>query len=361
MRVRAISNDEGNKLRTIVRRAKDPVELRRAQVVLASAQGFAAPKISLFVGMSEDYIRQLIHIFNEHGFEMLKPKWVAGGNWKFTDTHRDGLVALATSRPRDLGYPFEQWSLPRLRDAAVERGVVESISIEWLRVILDEADVSHQSVKTWKESNDPKFEEKKRRIDRLTRKRHNPPVVLSVDEIGPVSLKPHGGQGWFTRKHPRRVPATYNKLDGTRYEFLCLNVFHQHLTVKQYARKGSRPWLEFLQRERAKYPKTQRVHIIQDGFSAHWTHDIKEWAARANVSLVPTATNASWMNPVECHAGDVQKLALDGTDHPSWLDVSLAFRRAVTYRNKERALRDKRFRDTQDRRRKLRQPLWKRH
>ncbi|MBX8638641.1 MAG: hypothetical protein KIY11_09855, partial [Thermoplasmata archaeon] len=46
--------------------------------------------------------------------------------------------------------------------------------------------LTYQAVRTWKESDDPAFGRKKRRIDRLTRWRHNPPVVISFDEAGPV-------------------------------------------------------------------------------------------------------------------------------------------------------------------------------
>ena len=335
--------------------------MRRAQVILASAQGFAAPKISLIVGMTEDYIRTLIHEFNEHGLEMLRPRWRPGVKAKFTEEQKTRLVALATARPKDLGLPFQQWSLERLQRAAVEQRIVENISLEWLRVTLDEADVSHQRVKTWKESKDPEFHQKKRRIEGLTRKKHNPPIVLSLDEIGPISLRPQGGSGWYAKTSPDRIPATYHRHKGIRYEYLCLNVYHQQLSVRQEERKGGVLWLDFLKAERAKYPVHERVFIIQDGLSAHWTPDIRAWAKQNNVSLVPTATNASWMNPVECHAGDLQNLALDGSDHQTWKEVDGAFQDAVAYRNAERRSRGKKFRDTQDHRRKHRRPLWKRH
>ncbi len=362
--VRPITNDEGNKLRNIVRHGKDPIELKRAQVILSSAQGFAPPQISITVLMTPDYVRTLIHEFNEHGMEMLKPHWKPGGNKKFTPEQKEKLVSLATSHPKDLGFPFTEWSLSRLKDAAMNKGVVDSISLEWLRVVLDEADVSFQSVKTWKESKDPEFETKKRRIERLTRKKHNPPVVLSVDEMGPFSLIPHGGRGWFPIEEPDTIPANYHKYQGVRYEYICLNVYHQMLSVRQYEHKGGEPWLDFLKGERSKYPLDQRVYMIQDGLSAHWTDDIRRWARRSRVTLVPTATNASWMNPAECHTGDIQKLALDGTDYRSWGDVDRAFHDAVGYRNSEREARGKKFRDTQftkDGRRKHRLPLWKRH
>lgn len=38
--------------------------------------------------------------------------------------------------------------------------MVDSTSLEWLRVVLDEVDMSHQSNKNWKAAMDSKFEEK---------------------------------------------------------------------------------------------------------------------------------------------------------------------------------------------------------
>jgi transposase len=361
--VRSITNEEGNKLRQIVRHGKDPIEMKRAQVVLASAQGFTPPKIGEIVLMTQEYVRALIKSFNQEGLDMLKPHWKPGGNRKFTPEQKDELVSLATSQPKNLGLPFQQWSLRRLKSEAVNRGIVDSISKEWLRIILDESDISFQSVRTWKESKDPEFEKKKRRIERLTRKKHNPPVVLSLDEMGPFSLIPHGGKGWFEEKNPGRIPANYYKFEGVRYEYICLNVYHQILSVKQYEHKGGSPWLEFLKNQRSNYPLDGRVYLIQDGLPAHWTPDIRRWARKNNVTLVPTAKNASWMNPVECHTGDIQKLALSGTDYRSWDEVEKSFENAVNYRNIERRERGKRFGDTQrkDGRRKHRRPLWTRH
>jgi transposase len=362
--VRSITNEEGNKLRQIVRHGKDPIEMRRAQVILASAQGFTPPKIGEIVLMSQDYVRSLIKSFNEEGMGMLKPHWKPGGNRRFTHEQKEKLVSLATSRPNDLGLPFQQWSLRRLKAEAEKRGIVDSISKEWLRIILDESDISFQSVRTWKESKDPEFEKKKRRIEELTRKKSNPPIVLSVDEIGPFSLIPHGGKGWFEQNNPQRIPANYYKFEGVRYEYICLNVYHQQLGIKQYEHKGREPWFEFLKYQRSKYPLDERVYIIQDGLPAHWADDIQKWARKSKVTLVHTATNASWMNPVECHAGDIQDLALSGTDYRNWADVAKAFENAVNYRNMERKERGKTFRDSQQRkdgRRKHRRPLWMRH
>ena len=102
-----------------------------------------------------------------------------------------------------------------------------------------------------------------------------------------------------------RVPAQHVRRQGIRYEYMCLNVYHQRLSVSQQKHWGWRPWLKFISHERSRYTPDQRVYVIQDNFSAHWTPEVGAWARENSVSLVPTATNASWMNPVEYNAGDI--------------------------------------------------------
>ena len=73
--VRSLSMDEGRKLARITRTVKDPVKLRRAIVVLMSGQGRTVGDITGLLQVSADYVRDVIHAFNERGFEALDPKW----------------------------------------------------------------------------------------------------------------------------------------------------------------------------------------------------------------------------------------------------------------------------------------------
>jgi transposase len=181
-----------------------------------------------------------------------------------------------------------------------------------------------------------------------------------MDEIGPIQLIPHSGEGWFPERRPGRIPAEYNRKFGTVYYFLSLDVFHQRLQGRVYRTKHSRNWLQFLQQVRRRYPPELVIDLIWDGASNHWTPEIRTWAKANNVRLVSTPTHASHLNPVECHAGDLQKLALAGEEFTTPREVGRALDRAVTYRNHERKRRDKRFRDTvrKDRRRRAKCPIW---
>ena len=73
--VRPVSMEEGRRLHRISRTAKDPVRLRRAIVVMMSAQGQSVPDIASLMQVSADYVRDVIHAFNDRGFDAMDPKW----------------------------------------------------------------------------------------------------------------------------------------------------------------------------------------------------------------------------------------------------------------------------------------------
>jgi transposase len=143
VRVREIDNDEGNRLLQIVRRsAGSVVTWRRAQMVLLSAQGMDVAAIAKVSFTSPDRVRDVLHNFNADGFDSLRPKYAGGRPPKFTAEQRAQVTKVALGRPGDYGLPFSTWSLSKLADYLVAKGVVEDISHEGLRVLLRQQGVS---------------------------------------------------------------------------------------------------------------------------------------------------------------------------------------------------------------------------
>jgi hypothetical protein len=93
-------------------------------------------------------------------------------------------------------------------------GVVESVSKERLREIFHEEAVSYQAVKTWKESKDSEFGNKVRRLRELTIREHNPPIVVAVDEMGPISLQPPTATPGRGRGTPTACVRRTSELSG---------------------------------------------------------------------------------------------------------------------------------------------------
>ena len=159
--VRDISMHEGRRLQRIVRSDRNRIKVRRAQVILASAQGSKVPDIARRFYFCDLHVRTIIKAFNGDGFDALVPKYGGGRPKKFNAEQRSLVVETALCPPDLLGQPFRRWSLPKLRDFVIEVKIVDSISVETLRQMLKAAKVKLRRTKTWKECNDPKLRSKK--------------------------------------------------------------------------------------------------------------------------------------------------------------------------------------------------------
>jgi transposase len=151
LRVRELTNEEGNRLlRTVRRSSGSVVTWRRSQMILLSAQGMDVAQIAKVAFTSADRVREVIHNFNDDGFDSLLPRYAGGRPPTFTLPERREIKKIALSRPVDHGLPFSTWSLTKLAEFLVAEGVVDDISHEGLRAVLKDEGVSFQVIKTWK-------------------------------------------------------------------------------------------------------------------------------------------------------------------------------------------------------------------
>jgi transposase len=354
--VREITNDEGNKLLRIVRRdSGSVVRWRRAQMVLLSAQGMDVARIAKVAFTSPDRVREVIHNFNDDGFDSLDPKYAGGRPPKFTLPQRREIKKIALSRPTDHDLPFSTWSLSKLAEFLVAEGVVDDISHEGLRALLREEGVSFQRIKTWKLSNDPDFEVKKNRVLELYAIAdgeagagpEDPTVVICVDEFGPLNLQPHPGRQWApvaagrgdtASPRRRRRRATFTRPHGVRHLLAAYDLNTDKLYGHVKARKGRTEFVAFLRYLRGLYPPEVRIGIVLDNFSPHLMakkdQRVREFVDANNVELAYVPFYASWLNRIEAQFTALRYFALDGTDHDSHEAQGRMIRRYIAWRNR---------------------------
>jgi transposase len=356
VRVREITNEEGNRLLRIVRRSSGSVVTwRRAQMVLLSAQGMDVAQIAKVAFTSADRVRAVLHNFNEDGFDSLVPRYAGGRPPTFTLPQRREIKKIALSRPADHDLPFSTWSLSKLAEFLVAEGVVDDISHEGLRVLLREESVSFQVIKTFKQSNDPDFEAKKNRVLELydiadgkaKAKRGDPSVVICMDEFGPLNLLPRPGKQWAPRivkgeerKRPRRRRrrATYTRTAGVRHLMAAYDLNQDKIYGHVKTKKDRTTFLEFCRYLRSLYPPEVCIAIVLDNFSPHLSTKkdtrVGDWAETNNVELAYVPTNASWMNRIEAQFQALRYFTLDGTDHRSHEEQNSMIRRYIIWRNR---------------------------
>ncbi|HEX4862523.1 MAG TPA: IS630 family transposase, partial [Acidimicrobiales bacterium] len=359
VRVREITNEEGQRLLRIVRRdSGSVVRWRRAQMVLLSAQGMNVGQIAKVAFTSEDRVREVIHNFNDDGFDSLDPKYAGGRPPKFTLPQRRAIKKIALSRPTDHDLPFSTWSLSKLAEFLVAEGVVDDISHEGLRVLLREEGVSFQRIKTWKVSNDPDFEAKKNRVLELYAIAdgesepgpEDPTVIICYDEFGPLNLQPHPGRQWApvatggaggASPRRRRRRATFNRPKGVRHLLAAYDLNTDRLYGHIKPHKGRSEFLAFLRYLRSLYPPEVRLGIVLDNFRPHQMRKdnqkdqrVRTFIEGNNMELAYVPFYASWLNRIEAQFTALRYFALDGTDHDSHEVQSRMIRRYIAWRNR---------------------------
>ena len=330
--VRPLLHEEAVRLKRLSKRAKHQCTRQRAAVLLASNVRMTAPQIAEMWRTDASWVRKVIHEFNERGMNSLRPRYRGGRPRRITTDQRQRIVSVAGARPDRQGVPLTRWSLPRLSIYLADEGIVE-VSPRHLGALLAEAGLSFQRTRTWKASPDPDYEAKAARILALCDKRPRDGVLISFDQMGPVSLRPMPGAGWAPRRRPERQRADYNRRHGTRYVFGALDVHADRLRTRLRPRRRGRDVLAFMTQIRACYPARLRIYWIQDNLSANWTPDIRTYAAANKIELVATPTYASYLNPVECHFSAITQFVVANADYLDWDAFAFALARHITYRN----------------------------
>jgi transposase len=338
--VRDLSPEESVRLRRMSRQSKVFALRQRAQIILASDSKVAAPEIARVLQTDENQVRRVIGEFNADGMGSLRPPTGGGHPRRIDDDAREQIRAIALARPCDLGEPGTRWSLSRLRRYLIRHKVVRSVSKEHLRRLLNRMGITAQRTRTWKWSNDPLYEIKKQWVLGAYKAAEGGTldgVLVSFDECGPISLKPHPGRGWFTTKRPARQRATYKRTNGVRKLMGAYDVGADRLWGHLEARSvNAKVVLEFLKDIRRRYPPEVQLYIVMDGLSAHWTQDIRDWAVANHVGLLPTPTNASHLNRIECHFWAYVEFVINGSDYPDWTEFSKATQAYIRRRNRDR-------------------------
>lgn len=161
--VRTLTDDDTRALEQGLR-SSTASELRRCQIVLASAKGHTAPGIAATLGCSTQWVRQVLHAFNAEGVNSLAPRSRRPHTIHVAfDTERgEALRELMRRSPREFGKPTSVWTLHLLAAVAADEGITaEVVSHETIRQTLVRLGIRWQRAKEWIHSPDPAYPQKK--------------------------------------------------------------------------------------------------------------------------------------------------------------------------------------------------------
>jgi len=106
-------------------------------------------------------------------------------------------------------------------------------------------------------------------------------------------------------------------------------------------RKRAVEVLAFLKNLRRRYNDGRKIYLVLDNASAHHKSDVVLWCSQNNIELVFIATNASWMNRIECHFAPFKQFVINNSDYPNHKAIQEKAQQYLRWRNKN--AKDKRL------------------
>ena len=169
--VRPLSPEESQALRAGLR-SSSAFTLRRAQILLASAEGLKPAQIGARFGCATQTVRDALRAFAAEGTACLQAKSHRPKSARpvLDAARRERLRALLHRSPRDFGKPTSVWTLALAAEVCHEQGLSERpLSPETIRQALKRLGVGWKRAKDWITSPDPAYARKKGARDRLIR------------------------------------------------------------------------------------------------------------------------------------------------------------------------------------------------
>ena len=146
-------------------RSKDLYELRRCQILLASARGEWVPRIAATLGCNDQTVRNVLREFERAGLDACLTR---GSNrphtihLKVDEVADEQLRALLHQSPRTFGKPTSLWTLALAAEVSFERGLTRGrVSDETVRLTLKRLGIGWKRAKRWITSTDPEYARKK--------------------------------------------------------------------------------------------------------------------------------------------------------------------------------------------------------
>jgi transposase len=289
----------------VARAADSAQEIRRAHVVLWSADGVAGAEIARRLQLSVEAVSRIRRRFVETGIAGLATRPKAG--------RKDHAVPPATvARIVDLAMSPPPAGRSRWTTRLLGKAV--GLTSGCVSAVLRRHDLKPHRVRTYKVSRDPAFAAKVRDVVGLYLHPPEHAVVLSVDEKTSIQALERT-QRPLPLRTGRATRHTHDyKRQGVVDLYAALDVATGQVTHRVTATHTAADFLSFMRQVTRAYPRRE-LHVILDNSSSHSTPEVRAWLARhPQVQFHYTPTSGSWLNQVEGFFGILGKQSLSVTD-----------------------------------------------
>jgi len=266
-------------------------EVQRARVLLLAADGVANTLIASRVGVTAMTVRSWRARFTEQG--LTKFAKVAAGRGRKPTISQEVIDQIVDLTQNSSPEGETHWST---RTMAKRVGV----SKDTVQRVWSARGLKPHLVKTFKLSNDPRFEEKLIDVVGLYLNPPDEAIVLCMDEKSSVQALDRT-QPSLPMVKGRAATMTHDyKRHGTTTLFAALDVLTGKVIGSCLPKHRHSEFVRFLKVIDTEVPAGLQVHLILDNYATHKHPNVQAWLGRhPRFHLHFTPTSSSWLNLVE--------------------------------------------------------------
>lgn len=258
---------------------------------MLAAAGVANTRIAAQVGVNASTVRAWRSRFAQEG--LAKLGMVRDGRGRKSTIPQDKIEEIVELTRTGMPAGQTHWSC---RTMAKRVGV----SPATVQRVWAARGLKPHLVKTFKLSNDPRFEEKLIDVVGLYLAPPDNAIVLCLDEKSSVQALDRT-QPSLPMTKGRAATMTHDyKRNGTTTLFAALDVLTGIVIGQCLPRHRHEEFLRFLRKIDREVPQGLAVHLICDNYATHKHPDVKAWLAKhPRFHMHFTPTSSSWLNLVE--------------------------------------------------------------
>ena len=271
----------------------------RSHICLLAAEDVSHNAIAKRLNTSRSTVLLWIKRFQEQGLTGISEDATHGISTRCLDAEKVKSIVEATlhTKPKDATH----WSTRTMAK-------IQGVSHSTIQRIWDAHGLQPHRVKTYKLSNDKRFEEK---LTDVVGVYLNPPdkaVVLCVDEKTQVQALDRTQPGLPMKKGRCGTMTHDYKRNGTTCLFAAMNVLDGKVLGACYPRHRHIEFLKFLRTINHEVSGNFDIHMILDNYGTHGHPNVKSWLEKhPRFKLHFTPTSSSWLNLVERWFGEITR------------------------------------------------------
>lgn len=299
MRVAAaidLAGKERRRLQQYVASRTTPVRLvERSKIVLLADEGCDNQSIARELGITENKAGRWRNRYVEGGLKAIEKDRPRGRNHGGKNSEaqielRQKVIRMTTqNKPKDATH----WSTRTLAKAL-------NTTHSFVQRVWKSVGLRPHLIRTFKVSNDPRFEEKLHDVVGLYLEPPNNAVVFSVDEKSSIQALDRTQPGLPLKKGRCGTMTHDYKRHGTSTLFAALDIATGQVIGESFKRHRHQEFLKFLKKVERATPKGLEIHIILDNYATHKHPKVLEWIEKKKrIFLHFIPTSSSWLNLVE--------------------------------------------------------------